>query len=230
MVTLQNCLDKIGFSGTPTVSLVDLNDLFSKFIMSCPISTIHVDGTLLNDAEASKTRVITDGVGGTCMALAVTFKFMMDQVGFDCDYISIKNNTSWDLESGLIVNIGIDSYFLIFGYYNQEMNKPIKIEDGFTTGNLEIQYLNPEYSLKNNSSQYEKVFLTEPRTESYFMNGIENQSQSGKIVDNDYLAIYLGSGLWRTYWNGKIRENEIEYDYDSNEHDLLTLFKFNGTI
>lgn len=229
-VTLQNCLDKIGFSGTPTVSLVDLNDLYSKFIMECPVSTIHIDGTPKNSSTDAMNNIILNGIGGSCSGLSITFKFILDQIGFDSYLISIKNKDQWNQEMAVLVKIGNDSYFCAFSYWDGQINKPIKIEDQFKTGNILVDYKNPDYLIKNIETNFQISILTEKRDENYFSDSMLNRSTEQELINYNFLLIYLGNGKTRTYLNGKIRENEIEYDYDSNEHDLLTLFKFSGTI
>jgi len=229
-VILQDCLDKIGYSGTPAVNLIELNDLYGKFIRSIPISSVHVDGVTTFTEYDTKERCINNGKGGTCLALAISFKFMLDAAGFSCDFVSIKEGSGWDKSIGVIVEINSILYFCGFGYYAIGVNKPIKVEDGFTSGNLEVTYNGSEYCLKNNTNESMVCFLTYPRALSYFQLSVDDLSIAGKFVDNDVLMIATDQGGFRYFQNGTIIDNGETYQYDDQVHSLLDLFKFNGTV
>lgn len=233
-VTLQNCLDKIGYIGTPTVSLSDLTSLTEKFSMNCPFSTLHVVGSPLTNEVEARDRVIVDGVGGTCVALSSVFKFILDEIGFNSKYVRLGIlDGSLDDQSAIVVTIDGSDWICIFGLYHQRLCKAYKLEDGYTDGLISISYSSPNYIISNTQSEYNVTTDNVSRTLSYWTTTATDATTSGELVDKNIIVCCTGLDTARIYFNGVIIEIDSNGDrtyYNHTTEDLSVLFKYSGTV
>lgn len=233
-VTLQNCLDKIGYIGTPTTSLSDLTEIAEKFAMNCPFSSLHIDGiSIFTDEMESRDRIITDGVGGTCVALSCVFKFIMDEIGFTSKYVGLKSGNAYDKQSAVVVTIGTDDWVCIFGYYQQKICGPLKLEDAYSSGAITISYVDPHYTVANTQSGYELDIDNIDHPLSYWIPTATDMSTSGMLVDKNMLFICTGADTARVYMDGTITDIDANGDSTGYEHtteDLSVLFKYFGLV
>jgi len=230
-VTLQNCLDKIGYAGTPTTSLADLNSLSEKFAMKCPFSTLHMDGTIFTDEVEAMDRVITEGIGGTCVALSATFKFILDEIGFTSKYVSLS--ASGISQSAIIVTIGADDWVLVFGYYHQKICKPLKLEDAYLLNHITVTFNDPDYTLTNDITGFELVVSTTGRPISDWVTYATDKSTNDFMINVKMMTICVDPDSARVYNTGIITDYDINGDgtsYDYTDEDLVALFNYSGTV
>lgn len=237
MATLQEALDKIGFIGTPTTSIEDLNTLSQKFSMACPLSTMHLNGTLRSANETEFVdRVITQGIGGVCIELGIAFKWMLDQIGFSSYLVPVQcNNGTWGRRLGVVVTIGADKYFCCFGYYYQKISCEVKLEDGHVCNQVTISYdtLNTKWVLTTDITKQTLCFKDESQPISYWNAICESESVSGSMVDRNMISISLSPTVARTYVGGKILTIQTDYTIEKEQYvdqDLVGLFNYYGIL
>jgi len=233
-VTLQNALDKIGYQGSPSVSSSALDVLCYKFAQKCPMSTIHIDGTLRSANETEFIdRIITQGIGGVCIELAVVFKWMLDQIGFESRLVEIQSdNGNWDERAGVIVSVENREWFCAFGFSKLKLCKPIAVETGYARGQVKVVYEGGSYCVKNTSNDAYLKFKTVSKNISHWNASCETYSVSGRVVDKNVIAIHVDEFTSRMYYNGRI----IEINHDSidlrdyDNESMIELFCYSGTI
>lgn len=234
MATLQEALDRIGYQGSPSVSSEDLDILCYKFSQKCPMSTIHIDGTLRSAVEAEFVdRIITQGIGGVCIELAVVFKWLLDQIGFQSKLVEIQSEQgAWDERAGVIVEVDNEQWFCAFGFAKLKLCKPVLVETGYERAQVSVEYNSGAYSITNTENHSVIKFKEAEKQISHWNTTCESYSISGRVVDKDVINISIDECSSRMYYNDRIIEynkksTNIE-DYDNR--DLVELFNYHGTI
>jgi len=233
-MNLQECLDVIGYTGTPQVNVQDMEVIFEKFCKKIPFSTVHSDGQLKAYSGTDfYDRVITQQVGGVCMELAYVLDYILSEIGFTTTYAGFSPVP----ENGMLVKVSINNEDWILNPSSRATGlcKPIKLSQDYLIGDHKMAYTGSWEVQKWDGTQWAKAFGVDPtdRAFIYWQASYEARSQapSDVTVQNDIISTVIDSGTVM-YFNGTITARTIEGSTEEayTNQDLIDLFNYHGTV
>jgi len=233
-MNLQECLDVIGYQGTPQATVQDMHVIFEKFCKRIPFSTTQSNGQLKPYSSVDfYDRVITKKYGGVCMELAYILDYMLSQIGFTTSYVGFFPKA----EDGMMVKVNIDNVDWILNPSSRVSGlfKPMRLSQGYASLDHRTSYNGEWFVEKWDGSNWLKVFDIDPtdRDFLYWKDTFELRSQTPTDVTakNDIISTVTDSGMVM-YYNGIITTRTVDgvTTEQYTNQNLVDLFNYHGTV
>lgn len=233
-MNLQECLNVIGYEGTPQATVQDMHTIFEKFCKKIPFSTVHCTGLLMAyNTTDFYNKVVVAETGGVCMELAYVLNYILEQSGFATAYVGFNGNA----EAGMMVKVTINNEDWILNPSARVVGicKPIKLSQNYAVDHFKLEYNGRWELMAYISDVWQMAFTIDPtdRDFLYWKDTYELRSQTPTDVtaQNDIISTVTDSGMVM-YYNGTITTRTVDgvTTEQYTNQDLVDLFNYHGTV